>query len=172
MEFDIAKNDFPALRSRLESMGGKMLPMGRQWAEESVNKFESLYREHLEKQGRGGAPPPLSSATEHIYSQDGWPDGSGIRNHIEVFTQFDGKTARGILGIPKGRPTMIAIVQDRGATIKVTPKMRGFLASRGIFLRADTIAIIIPGRRSWSQSIKTAKMLAKGNLKRQFRKIF
>jgi hypothetical protein len=169
MKFDIKKNEFLLLRSRITNLSTKVIPTGQEWATESVNKFEEIYREHLENQGRGGAPPPLSPATEHIYSQDGWPDGSGIRNHIEVIVVRDKKGATALLGIPKGKPTMVAIVQDKGATITVTDKMRGFLASRGIFLRGDTIAIVIPGRGSWSESIKTAIALAKSKLKRDFR---
>lgn len=168
MKIDIKKNEFSLLRSRITKLSTKVLPVGQEWATQSVNKFEEIYREHLENQGRGGAPPPLSSATEYIYSQDGWPDGSGIRNHIEIITRVDKKGAIALLGIPKGKPTMVAIVQDKGATITVTDKMRGFLASRGIFLRADTIAIVIPGRHSWSESIKTAIKLAKTKLKRDF----
>jgi hypothetical protein len=103
-----------------------------------------------------------------MYSQYGEPDGSGILNHIEFDSKTNSKGAIAWMGIPSGKPTVVAIVQDRGATITVTPKMRGFLASRGIFLRADTMAIVVPGRGSWGDSIHRAISEAKIRLKRDF----
>ena len=89
---------------------------------------------------------------------DGQPDGSGIRKHIEIEVRPGRLHAIAIWGIPEGKPAMVARVQDRGATIAVTAKMRGFLAARyGIFLRASTKAIVIPARRSIQESFKFAQ---------------
>lgn len=41
---------------------------------------------------------------------------------------------------------MIASVHEYGARIKVTDKMRGYLASQGLHLRAETTHIVIPER--------------------------
>ena len=41
---------------------------------------------------------------------------------------------------------MIATVHEFGARIKVTDKMRGYLASQGLHLRAETTHIVIPER--------------------------
>lgn len=41
---------------------------------------------------------------------------------------------------------MIAAVHEYGARIRVTEKMRGYLASQGLFLKASTTHIIIPER--------------------------
>lgn len=41
---------------------------------------------------------------------------------------------------------MIAAVHEYGARIKVTDKMRGYLASQGLHLKADTTHIVIPER--------------------------
>lgn len=40
----------------------------------------------------------------------------------------------------------IAAVQEFGATIKVTPRMRAFLHAKGLHLKATTKAIVIPPR--------------------------
>jgi hypothetical protein len=171
MKFKVTKNEFPALRSRLTQIQKQVVPTGQKWAEESAQDFEETYQSHLATQGRGGAPPPLSEATEYLYSQYGEPDGSGILNHIEFGSKANAKGAIAWVGIPSGKPTVVAIVQDRGATITLTPKMRGFLASRGIFLRTDTMAIVVPGRGSWSDSIHRAIDEAKIRLKRDFNNI-
>lgn len=50
----------------------------------------------------------------------------------------------------------IAAVQEFGATIGVTDKMRGYLARQGLHLRRDTVAIVIPARPfvgpAWEES--------------------
>jgi hypothetical protein len=171
MDLKIIQNEFPLLRARLASLQREILPAGQRWTEESANNLATTYRSHLENQGRSGAPPPLSSATEYMYSQYGEPDGSGILNHIEVSSHASSKSAIAWMAIPSGQPTIVAIVQDKGATISVTPKMRGFLASRGIFLRADTMAIVVPGRGSWSDSIHSAVRKAKAALRQDFHRI-
>lgn len=169
MEFKVTENHFPALRSRLAYMRNNILPTGEQWVQEAADDLALTYRAFLASQGRSGAEsPPLSSATEYIYSQYGEPDGSGLLNHIETGADASSQGVIAWVGVPKGKPTIVAIVQDKGATIGVTPKMRGFLATRGIFLRANTMAIIVPGRGSWSNSIHSAVRKAKAAFHRDF----
>lgn len=50
----------------------------------------------------------------------------------------------GVLG--EGEQQMIAGVQEYGIKITVTPKMRGFLASQGLYLKKTTTQITIPER--------------------------
>lgn len=115
--------------------------------------MEQNARDNLEKQGRAAShPPPLSQVSRKIYAVDGPPDGSGIRNHIESFASRSGSDSVAGVGIPKGRPSMIATVQDRGATIRVTSRMRGYLGARGVHLRQSTKAVRIPARRFWRRA--------------------
>ena len=146
------RSDLGKLFKRFDKM--RSLPQrGQDWAEQSAKAFEQQYRQNLEEQGRGGAPPPLSSATRKIYAKSGEPDGSGIRDHIERRTITTPGGVRCIVGIPRGRPTIVARVQNHGATIRVTERMRGFLAAHGIHLRATKTTIRIPGRRSWDNAV-------------------
>jgi hypothetical protein len=65
---------------------------------------------------------------------------------------------------------MIAKVQDQGATIQVTPKMRGFLAAKyQIFLKASTRVIVIPARQSWSATRDFAMTRALLDLRRELK---
>lgn len=172
MEFEVTKNEFPLLRSRLARMRQEILPVGERWAQEAADDLALTYRAYVATQGRSGSEsPPLSPATEFIYSQYGEPDGSGILNHIETGANASSKGAIAWVAVPKGKPTIVAIVQDKGATISVTPKMRGFLATRGIFLRANTMAIVVPGRGSWSNSIHSAVRKAKAAFHRDFSRV-
>ena len=52
---------------------------------------------------------------------------------------------------------MIARVQEYGVKIEVTDKMRGYLASQGLFLRGDTQYITIP-ERSYVRSTAIDKL--------------
>lgn len=61
-------------------------------------------------------------------------------------------TGRGVsvwAGVPAsagGELTMIARVHEHGATIRVTPAMRGYLGAQGLHLRPETDAVVIPAR--------------------------
>lgn len=117
--------------------------------------MQENYTDRLTNQGRGGdATEPLSSATYKIYSQMGNPDGSGVINHLSIIPLKSKNTLGHAMVVASGQPTMIAIVQNNGVTIGVTEKMRGFLAHQGIFLRQSTIAINIPGRKSFELALK------------------
>jgi hypothetical protein len=74
------------------------------------------------------------------------------------------------LGIPDGKPTIVAKVQNDGATIQVTDKMRGYLsAALGIHLNASTTHIVVPGRYFWDNAFKTASDRYKQELADIFR---
>ena len=53
-----------------------------------------------------------------------------------------------VIGVSRNTPkgVSIAAVQEFGATIRVTDKMRGYLHSVGLHLKPDTKAIVIPPR--------------------------
>jgi hypothetical protein len=135
-------------------------------ASESAHYFHARLIENLETQGRGGESPDLSTATRQIYKLDGEPDGSGIRNHIQVSVSKRGKAWVGSVNIPPGKPTLVAAVQESGATIPVTEKMRGFLALRGIYLKSSTNYIYVPGRRFWSKAKTDTKRFTRGRLRK------
>lgn len=116
-----------------------------QWASDCAQEMQANAIAHLETQGRGGEPPPLSPVTVANYNRSGWPDGSGIRDHIAIV-----KRGRAIsAAIPEGEHATIARVQDRGAAI---PSNGGF--------------ILIPARRFWRKSWAKTKVSAKQKLKR------
>jgi hypothetical protein len=66
---------------------------------------------------------------------------------------------------------MIGKVQDRGAVIPVTQKMRGWLAAHGIFLRRDTLHIVIPARNWWSKPLEENNRHAKHEFSRRMKKL-
>jgi hypothetical protein len=172
IKFKIKSNQFSMLRQAISRIPVKSKKAESEIVNELAILFRNQYLEKLGNQGRpGGAPPSLSAATRYLYQQIGWPDGSGVRNHIQI---EQGRTRSGAIakvGIPKGKPTMIAKVQDRGAIIQVTPKMRGWLAAHGIFLRAETSHIIIPARYAWRDSVDWIRTQARITLNQKMRKI-
>ena len=141
--------------------------MGQPWSKEVARRMEGNYRHRLNIQGRSedNYNEPLSDATWKIYEQSGEPNGSGIRNHVHTVSAHQLHKAVSAMVIDKGKPTMLAIVQNDGATIAVTDAMRGYLAAHGIFLRADTLAIVIPGRRSFNRALELTKPFAKQQLR-------
>jgi hypothetical protein len=147
----------------------KIPQIGRQWAKDAAKRTTSMAKANLESQGRGGQGPPLSSATIKIYAQSGEPDGSGIRNHIETTEQSSDNHFTAVSGILSGKPTLIAKVQDRGAVIKVTDAMRGFLAAHGVFLKASTTEIFIPPRYFWTMAVRDSKKVAKQQMRKFMR---
>lgn len=142
------------------------------WAINNAKAVDQSCRDNLETQGRGGSPPPLSSMTRRIYDKDGEPDGSGIVNHLTLEFLRRGQKFYATLGIPEGKPSMIAKVQDRGTTVRVTEKMRGFLSARyGIHLRQETTHINIPGRHFWERSLRRGRSKAMRELKQFWREV-
>jgi hypothetical protein len=161
----IKRNDYPLCRNHLTEIEKEVPRMGERWARESVEFLDETYRDRLATQGRGGQPPPLSAVTRHLYRRLGEPNGNGIRNHIKIDYAQQGDTFTAVFGIPQGRPTLVAKVQDQGATTRVTDRMRGFLARHGVFLKSTTTHIQIPGRHSWEYSLQEARDEARKKLK-------
>lgn len=161
------------LVAKMQRIQKEIKPRGAQWARSQAISLDHQVREHLEEQGRpGGVRPGLSPMTQHIYSVDGEPDGSGIVEHLTLEFRQEGERFVAVLGIPDGRPTMIAKVQDRGAIIPVTDRMRGFMAARyGIFIRPETTHIQIPGRHFWENSLKVVKRKGRQELRKLMRSL-
>lgn len=167
--FKITKDETKELERKLRSLE-QVKDNG--WAVKCAELMETLYKEYMDTQGRAsGTAPPLSSATKLIYNAVGEPDGSGVTDHIEVtYTEINGKTVATI-GILDGKPSLIAKVQDQGAVVAVTDKMRGFLASCGIFLKDSTTQIVIPARHSWEYALTEAAAEAKDSLHKQVKRM-
>ena len=68
-------------------------------------------------------------------------------NLKERLKQLDGKKVKiGIVGKSDSKLLTYAAANEYGANIKITPKMRKFLPSIGIFVKKETTHIIIPER--------------------------
>lgn len=52
---------------------------------------------------------------------------------------------------------MLTRIHEQGATIDVTPSMRGYLHAQGLHLRPDTLAIVIPPRPFIQQGLANAR---------------
>jgi hypothetical protein len=169
MKFLVKKNNLEALRDRLGYIKREVAAFGDRWVLLSAHYLDDTIRQHLATQGRGGAPPPLTQLTKFIYSIDGPPDGSGIRNHLNLFFEKgEGRSLAGI-GITPGRPTTTARIQDRGAVIPLTPGLRGFFAARyGIVFSQSKQFLVVPGRRFWSDSNEKARNEAERSLRAFF----
>ena len=174
MDVDLKNSSsYAILLAKLKNARSRVNAKGALWVMVSAKRLDDLIREHLKGQGRGGAAPPLSEMTKQIYEIAGEPDGSGIHDTLERYFRQEGNAFIAGVGIPEGKPTMIAKVQDEGAIIPVTQKMRGFMAANfGIYLRAETSHIVIPGRNFWSESIKQAQSDAKKELARFMDELF
>ena len=157
------ESNLDGLSAKLSDLKTNVPIRGATWAEKSSEYMATLYLDYLESQGRsGGAPPPLSDATNHIYGINGSPDGDGVRNHVRQGVFNVRNKVIGFVGIPDGQPTIIAKVQNDGALIRVTEAMRGFLAAvYGIYLKEETKHIHIPARHSWDESLRKAKIKSK-----------
>jgi hypothetical protein len=158
---EVKRNTLPQLTQKVQRLQRLPFPM-QSWSKECVEEFEAGYRAHLVSQGRpGGQAPPLSSVTWHLYAQLGHPDGSGIRNHIKTAHEQTPTYAQSKVGVPPGRPTMIAKVQDEGASIQVSPKMRAWRARMGVPLKPTTQFINIPPRYSWRATVRNTNRFAR-----------
>lgn len=67
-----------------------------------------------------------------------------------VVVQDDSAVA---IGVNDPTEAKKALIQERGATVKVTPRMRAFLASRGFVLKKDTAFLVIPARPNFSRAL-------------------
>lgn len=156
-----SSGSYGSLIKKLQKIATTVESAGVQWAIISAKDFEARLQHHLDEQGRS-EPPPLSPATLKIYEVKGEPDGSALRDQLEIYYRQEGEAFVAGVGIPEGKPTMIAKVQNDGAIIGVTEKMRGFLsAAYGIHLKASTTQIVVPGRHFWDKAFKESKEDAK-----------
>lgn len=114
------------------------------------NFLVKLYKDAIDS-GRPGWPP-LSRMTIEMKGHSKPLVGatrSEIRDGIKVIHQRENAS----IGIPEGAITaggdkldVIAVVQEFGAVISVTGKMRRWFASQGYPLRKDTKVIVVPRR--------------------------
>lgn len=167
------RGNLTQLKNKLQKMRQEVPQAGKQWARETAQNFYHNAYQTLSNQGRpNGTPPPLSPMTRQIYSVDGEPDGSGIRNHMRIVeqNQYDGYQAT--FGILEGEPTKIARIQNYGATYTVTQDMRDFFAARyGIYLSPNTTVIHVPGRHFLDIASDQTKRHAKESFDRLFNDI-
>jgi phage gpG-like protein len=170
MSFEVKIDANTALLDRLAKLQAS-ISIGNKAATRAAATMDSAVRHNLQTQGRaGGNPPPLSEMTKQIYAQVGEPDGSGIENHLELAYTKRGRKYVATLGIPDGKPTIVAKVQNDGATIPVTAKMRGYLSAvLGIHLKASTTHIVVPGRYFWDDAFDLASEQFKTELQDIFK---
>ncbi len=167
MKITIDKNEWDDLDAKLAALPAKALDFGTKAMKEAATEMDRVYRDHLAHQGRpGGELPELSEVTKHLYRQVGEPDGSGIRNHIRISYANSKTIFVATFGILEGKPTEIAIVQDKGALIYVTSEQRSFLAEHGIHLRSSTTHLYVPGRHSWGKSLEKTNKFLKAKLEK------
>jgi hypothetical protein len=78
----------------------------------------------------------------------------GLSDKIELKIYRTSNGISAVIGVPEGEPTTIAYVQEEGAAIPVTPKMRGYISHTwGIHLRKSTTHIHVPGKQFWSKAM-------------------
>ncbi len=137
------KTSIPDL-SKLNRYAASVNKRGEDWVKRNSKFFYETARERLRTQGRGGngTPPPLAQSTIERYNRYGWPDGSALYDHIQYCAI---NKHHAVVGITKGKPSMIAAVQNDGAIIN-TQSGKTFY---------------IPGRRFWD----TAKQQTKTKIK-------
>lgn len=170
-KLETLKNNLPQLDRKLGQWQKNLPSAFKNWARDAAEEMQEHYLEHLEHQGRGGQPPPLSPITLHLYSIEGESNGEGIRNHLGIQDGESRIHVSSTFGVKAGRPTMIARIQDEGYSIPVTPKMRGWMAARGIFLRPTTQYITIPARYSWRHSVAKTNRSAKQKLVKRVKQV-
>lgn len=72
-------------------------------------------------------------------------DKNRIPEVVAMMEELNGsKVKAGVL--QEGKIKMIAVVQEFGESIAVTPRMRAYLASQGLYLKKETTHIRIPER--------------------------
>ncbi|MBW4514555.1 MAG: hypothetical protein KME11_04960 [Timaviella obliquedivisa GSE-PSE-MK23-08B] len=163
------RSQWDKLYQKLQSL--KALPdKGEQWAREGAELMNNNMLDHLRTQGRGKHSPRLRSLTLHLYTLRGNPNGSGIRKHIQVRHKRMGNASKSLLGIPNGRPTMITKVQNSGATIQITPRMRRWFGRYKVYFKPSKTTIRIPGRGVWDKSLRNTNRVQKIKLKQLFRR--
>lgn len=101
-------------------------------------------------QGREGWPMPLHPFTQ-VQKGHGEPlyHTGALADGVVVVQDADSVA----VGVVEPALATRALVNERGATLAVTPLMRAFLASRGFVLRAETRFLVIPARPNFSRAL-------------------
>lgn len=108
--------------------------------------------------GTRGSWADLNEITKQLKGKDDILIDSG--SFVESMSVWpEGK--RWYAGIPPGATgdkgqdlTMVGLVHENGATVPVTPGVRGFFASKGFPLRADTLYLVIPPRPWFAPAVE------------------
>jgi len=74
---------------------------------------------------------------------------------VEVFA-VQGRRSEYVIGVEEGPQGIKAAVLEYGLVLKVTPARRAYLASRGLILRKDTAALVIPPRPVFPTALEEA----------------
>lgn len=130
----------------------------------SAEFFEKAYIYHLQYPS-----PELSDATQKLKREANLPEEQGLVEQIKLQRKETPRGVKFVVTLESDRAQTIAAVQEYGAAIQVTDKMRGFLSHHGIHLRGDTQVIRIPGRRpmekAWQDTKKECKLIFDHTLK-------
>lgn len=124
------------------------------WAEDSAEAFKTALADQY-----ANPNPRRSSATEHL-RRERKEKREPLVSRLEVVRTVTANSVSVVVGMPEGEGSMIAYVQEYGATVVVTEKMRGFMSANGMPLKASTKAIHIPARHPWRQSWEKVKPAA------------
>lgn len=169
-KLNIKRNRLGKLKFHIQGIKAKEKDLS-DWSKDAAHTFAEEYKRLISIQGEDQSmPPSLSTATYKIRKTYGEPDGSGIRDHVKISYDRDFRgnlTASVYIDDPKA--SLVASVQERGAIIPVTDKMRGKLAYAGIFIRSDTTHIRIPGRYAWEKAYKNTIGKSKRDLLIRFK---
>lgn len=169
-KFKVEKNNLGNLKIHIQDIKAKQKDLDS-WTGDAAQLFAEEYKHLISIQGENDSmPPPLSSATYKMRNTYGEPDGSGIRDHVKVsYSQSSRRTLTANVYIDDPHAAMVASVQEYGAVIPVTDRMRGKLAYAGIFLKAETTHIRIPGRYAWDKAYKNTINKSKQRLIDKFK---
>lgn len=129
-------------------------------ANEFVHEAAEKLRRKIQDNIAFGRPewPELSMVTKALKgSEQPLRDSGELLLSIQV--QHLGNTA--LVGIPDGTVRtdgtpmdVVADILEHGAAIRVTDKMRGFLASKGFPLKRTTETVVIPPRRFFEPAVR------------------
>lgn len=144
--------NWQAATTALEGMAARLRAAVRAAHEQLARELEEAVREGLQSQAPAGQPfVPLHAFTAEQKGSSTALAGGPLEAAVKATVSSDGLKVR--VGIPASARApdgtslaMVARVQEHGATIDVTPKMRAFLAARGLHLRASTVTLVIPAR--------------------------
>jgi HK97 gp10 family phage protein len=75
----------------------------------------------------------------------------------QSITSKNKRDSAGIYAVEVGTPTKYGRFQEKGATIPVTKKMRGFLAYKGVFLKKSTTELHLPARPWFAPTFESNK---------------